>query len=224
MKQVLVGAARWQVDRWQSEYYPEDLPVEWQLSFYANEFNTVLLDCRHYNDTQSMNALGEMLEDCHEGFRPVLYVAVAEVEPKHVERLLQWLEALDADMGSRRLSGICLSGLNECTPEVLSSWRKVIPAELPIALDGVKPIQLRTAEWGANKSITATWNNGPYGQEHAWLAMISLQQQPRELAQQLALYLQQLPDSDCGCVIARDGYDDIDRLHELVTLIRLING
>jgi uncharacterized protein YecE (DUF72 family) len=48
MKNVLLGALDWKVPRWRDEYYPEDLPEEWQLSYYANEFSTTLIDVRQY--------------------------------------------------------------------------------------------------------------------------------------------------------------------------------
>lgn len=38
-----VGALDWQHEHWQSVFYPDDLPQDWRLGFYANEFSTVLV-------------------------------------------------------------------------------------------------------------------------------------------------------------------------------------
>lgn len=38
-----VGSIGWQHDDWQNSFYPEDLPEDWRLSYYANEFSTVLI-------------------------------------------------------------------------------------------------------------------------------------------------------------------------------------
>lgn len=38
-----VGTYDWIHPEWQSEFYPEDLPEDWQLSYYANEFSVVLV-------------------------------------------------------------------------------------------------------------------------------------------------------------------------------------
>jgi hypothetical protein len=40
---LLVGAYGWQHSNWVSDFYPEDMPEEWQLDFYANYFRTVLV-------------------------------------------------------------------------------------------------------------------------------------------------------------------------------------
>lgn len=41
--QIHVGACNWQHSSWLGSFYPEDLPEEWRLSYYANEFHTVLV-------------------------------------------------------------------------------------------------------------------------------------------------------------------------------------
>ncbi|MDH5483866.1 MAG: hypothetical protein OEY43_01420 [Gammaproteobacteria bacterium] len=38
-----VGSLGWRHSGWQQDFYPEDLPEDWQLSYYANEFSTVLV-------------------------------------------------------------------------------------------------------------------------------------------------------------------------------------
>ena len=40
---VQIGACGWQYDAWQGEFYPEDLPDEWQIGYYGNEFQVVLI-------------------------------------------------------------------------------------------------------------------------------------------------------------------------------------
>lgn len=38
---ILIGACGWLHDNWQDTYYPEDLPQDWYLGYYANEFPVV---------------------------------------------------------------------------------------------------------------------------------------------------------------------------------------
>lgn len=38
-----VGCYGWQWPQWAGKFYPEDLPEDWQLDFYANYFRTVLV-------------------------------------------------------------------------------------------------------------------------------------------------------------------------------------
>jgi len=40
---IHVGACNWQHNAWSGSFYPEDLPEEWRLTYYANEFHTVLV-------------------------------------------------------------------------------------------------------------------------------------------------------------------------------------
>lgn len=40
---VKVGAVGWLHKQWDQNYYPEDIPREWKLDYYANELSCVLL-------------------------------------------------------------------------------------------------------------------------------------------------------------------------------------
>lgn len=40
---VLVGAEGWKHVRWQGNFYPDDLPEDWELSFYNSQFRCVYL-------------------------------------------------------------------------------------------------------------------------------------------------------------------------------------
>ena len=41
--QLLLGTVGWTRDDWAQTYYPDDLPEDWRLSYYANDCNAVLL-------------------------------------------------------------------------------------------------------------------------------------------------------------------------------------
>ncbi len=47
MGDIRVGAYGWKHKNWQDSFYPDDLPEEWQLTYYANEFLCVLVPA-HY--------------------------------------------------------------------------------------------------------------------------------------------------------------------------------
>ena len=40
---LLIGACGWSHSNWEVDFYPEDLPPDWRLSYYANEFPVVLV-------------------------------------------------------------------------------------------------------------------------------------------------------------------------------------
>lgn len=40
---ILIGASGWRHNHWHEQFYPEDLPEDWQLAYYGNEFPVVLI-------------------------------------------------------------------------------------------------------------------------------------------------------------------------------------
>lgn len=47
-----VGAWGWKHSGWENGvFYPDDLPSDWQLSYYANEFNLVVVPASYYRST-----------------------------------------------------------------------------------------------------------------------------------------------------------------------------
>ena len=42
-KNITVGSYGWRHPHWRGSFYPEDLPEDWQLSYYSNEFSVVMV-------------------------------------------------------------------------------------------------------------------------------------------------------------------------------------
>ena len=63
---VVVGAQGWSHSHWLDSFYPDDIPDDWRLGFYANEFNTLLLPFPVWRD--AIDELDEQLEDTPEDF------------------------------------------------------------------------------------------------------------------------------------------------------------
>lgn len=40
---ILIGACGWLHDNWQQSFYPEDLPQDWYLGYYGNEYPVVMI-------------------------------------------------------------------------------------------------------------------------------------------------------------------------------------
>lgn len=64
---INVGAADWQHLEWLEQFYPEDLPEDWQLSFYTNEFSVVLVT--HSNWFNQSNIIETIQDQTEPGFR-----------------------------------------------------------------------------------------------------------------------------------------------------------
>lgn len=78
---VLLGACGWKHKAWLNTFYSEDLPEEWQLGFYSNEFPVVYVaasDWLDISDSDISNSdvidLSEWSEDVSDSFRFILEI------------------------------------------------------------------------------------------------------------------------------------------------------
>lgn len=60
MDNLRVGAQGWQRKTWEGSFYPEEMPDDWQLDFYSNQFDCVLIPSVEWlnwtdEDIQEMN-------------------------------------------------------------------------------------------------------------------------------------------------------------------------
>lgn len=63
-----VGAVGWDHDSWCDEFYPEDLPREWRLPYYANEYRAVFIPEVYWLHT-NLSDIRQWFEDVPDGFR-----------------------------------------------------------------------------------------------------------------------------------------------------------
>lgn len=92
-----VGAYGWRHDHWASSFYAEELPDDWRLTFYANEFSAVLVPSDYLGETRDIE---QWCEDVSESFR--FYIEW----PKQVDSEEALVKEL-AQMGEK-LGGILL--------------------------------------------------------------------------------------------------------------------
>ncbi len=62
-----VGAYGWRHAHWHGSYYPDDLPKDWQLSYYSNDFNVVMVPAHYWHPQQGYD--DGWLEMIHANFR-----------------------------------------------------------------------------------------------------------------------------------------------------------
>jgi len=67
-KNIQVGAYGWLHPHWERSFYPDDMPAEWFLSYYSNEFNTVMVPADYWIKDEGFNC-EEWLDDIHDDFR-----------------------------------------------------------------------------------------------------------------------------------------------------------
>ncbi len=109
--EVLVGANAWRHAEWIGGFYPEDLPEEWALAYYANEFRTVLVPEDQWQAAAS-EVLIQWYDDTHEHFRFLL--ELAGTSPP-VDRLAGVQRTL-----RERFGGLVLRARPETTPRQMN--------------------------------------------------------------------------------------------------------
>ncbi len=73
----LVGAAGWDHPEWRDVFYPEGLPEEWRLAYYAHYYSAVLVPHSAWTSA-SPETLANWLRDTPQHFRFLLAVSPAE--------------------------------------------------------------------------------------------------------------------------------------------------
>jgi hypothetical protein len=77
---VLVGACGWQHAAWRARFYPDDLPDDWQLSYYSTQFPAVYLTAPMWQNASAAE-WQQWLAETHEGFVFALE-PIAEMSPQ----------------------------------------------------------------------------------------------------------------------------------------------
>ena len=119
---ILLLSRGWNHDGWANEFYPDDLPQDWRLSYYANEFQAVLVS---ESDWLNGDDYEEWLEDVHEEFR--FYIELTTDPGDKSGRLQQIVDRL----GSRFAGLIVDVGGNQLvslSTEDLQQLSAIVPA------------------------------------------------------------------------------------------------
>ena len=102
----LLGARGWEHAGWDADFYPDDLPADWRLAYYANQFPVVLVPAERF-DAATGDELEEWADEVGEGFRFLVELspqAAAEPEPTgaRLERLGEALAGVVVDADTAR--------------------------------------------------------------------------------------------------------------------------
>lgn len=84
---VFVGAANWAHPAWRGDFYPDDLPDDWLLSYYNTQFQAVYLPASVWQ-AASEATWAQWLHDTQDGFYFVLEPGDAAAVKPASERVL----------------------------------------------------------------------------------------------------------------------------------------
>ena len=81
-----VGAHGWDHADWVGDFYPDDMPAEWRLSYYSHTFNCCYLDYADWSQ-QSEATLAQWVDDTLPRFRLVLQAPAVPLSAQDNARL-----------------------------------------------------------------------------------------------------------------------------------------
>lgn len=108
---LLIGSAGWQHPEWENSYYPEDLPPDWRLGYYANEFSLAVITGREHALEDDLVA---EIEECQQ----LTAVVAVNLDDADSGLTLEQAVALANRLG-RQCAGIVV----QCRPALLADER-----------------------------------------------------------------------------------------------------
>ena len=89
---VLIGACGWQHKDWTGEFYPDDLPEEWQLGYYGNEYQVVMVPASYW--AAKPETIEEWLEESDESLRMICEWPAEAVSQAQIKKAQQGINAV----------------------------------------------------------------------------------------------------------------------------------
>ncbi len=136
---IALGAWDWRHTEWNGRFYADDLPKEWHLTFYSNEFDAVGLYAAGWMKTP-MNEMEQWVEDTHDAFRfhLVMPSMVLKGDEDVFAGIAERLALLQPRLGSILLSvasETCMSVLGLIVPEGVPRYGlhagRLVPHAMP---------------------------------------------------------------------------------------------
>lgn len=153
-QRLLIGACGWQHPAWELEFYPADIPPEWQITYYANEFPVVLLRASDWN---LQTDLKQLRADVHEAFRFVVELPAAILSDR--SQLADWLNHVQL------LGEQCLALIYSITPQLsedLDYLQQILDAGkqlAPLAIDVPgRVLSAQLLDWLAQQQVSMVWH------------------------------------------------------------------
>ncbi|MEA3412719.1 MAG: hypothetical protein U9R74_14425 [Pseudomonadota bacterium] len=88
-----IGAFGWDRADWVGSFYPADLPVEWRLTYYANEFDAVLIPADLW-ESEAASHVEAWCEDVSGRFRFFAELGTSQVDGARRRWVMSRLDAL----------------------------------------------------------------------------------------------------------------------------------
>lgn len=222
VENLRLGTLDWRHKSWEGEYYPEDMPEEWQLDYYSNQFQCVLLPMAAWLNLSEAD-VEDWVDDLEgEAFEIYLLLSLPAEESVALDSMLAQLLRL-SKLLEGRLAGLLIE--QAYLIQYPDLWSRLV--ELDVRLTVFCPSEETNRSLvSSSLSSLSPWqfeyaNACFYGSPVVWLKQSSF-----DVAEQKQL-LQSLLNTE-GLVNPRlflgEGAIDMKWLAEMQTLSELLGG
>jgi len=199
---LIVGARGWEHPGWQGSYYPDDLPEDWRLAYYANDFRGVLVPASFWTGDRPPD-WHSLAEDTSDPFRFFLELPAEPVaRNRAMERLSVCAQTLGARLGSLLVA------------DVSQDW-----------IDGLGARHRRLCPLSASGTDSAHWALDPSPGEAARLEVALLSVSALSDMRRLRSVIEALAAAPVGgpkAILLTGSPPDSRALDRLKTLVRLM--
>jgi len=100
LKQTInIGTYGWQHPQWVGSFYPEDLPQDWQLTYYSNEFNAVMVPADYWSGCSEADS-EQWRESVHEKFKFYVQCDVSMLDDVKMQVCMAGLAVLQPQLAA----------------------------------------------------------------------------------------------------------------------------
>jgi len=153
---LLIGARDWAHTAWQDTFYPDDLPVDWCLTYYANEFRVVLVPGARLEGGES--DVAQWAADIDAGFSFICETPVGLATAEDARALADRIAPL-----GERCAGIRVMTSAESLnrPAELDVLLSVLAGRWPISVDLAAPASASIDELLRTYDCGVCWHGPP---------------------------------------------------------------
>ncbi|MDH5446918.1 MAG: hypothetical protein OEY52_15330 [Gammaproteobacteria bacterium] len=171
---ILIGASNWLHPAWQEDFYPEDLPEDWQLGFYSNEFPVALIPGDLWPKIE--NDIAEWLEDCTDELKLICEIPkqlISQSIEDSIDVINNYISSLSVLDGYLLAVVLPVTEINEELSTIIEQIHCPVPLCLDVA-DSLSSSHDKTAQKiCAQTHVSLVWhgNDEPIGFELGKMAM-----------------------------------------------------
>lgn len=153
---VLIGACGWRHSEWTGEFYPDDLPEDWQLGYYGNEYQVVMVPADYW--TTNPDTYEQWLEESDDSLRMICEWP-SDASQEQQKYAMQGIHAL-----SDRVLAVLIPLQSRVVEEELAIYKELAD-RYPLCFDVVTEQRDKLLAWLADnfdgQDIGICWHGEP---------------------------------------------------------------